>query len=58
MLGVWNGDIADPNLEQLRENAKADLACRSLHDAVNACITAAQSENIEPKVAQVAAVAS
>jgi predicted PurR-regulated permease PerM len=58
MLGVWNGDIADANLEQLRENAKADLACRSLHDAVNACITAAQSENIEPKVAQVAAVAS
>jgi predicted PurR-regulated permease PerM len=58
MLGVWNGDIPDANLEQLRENAKADLACRSLHDAVNACITAAQSENIEPKVAQVAAVAS
>jgi predicted PurR-regulated permease PerM len=58
MLGVWNGDIADANLEQLRENAKADLASRSLHDAVNACITAAQSENIEPKVAQVAAVAS
>jgi hypothetical protein len=58
MLGVWNGDIADANLEQLRENAKADLACRSLHDAVNACITAAQSENIKPKVAQVAAVAS
>ena len=58
MLGVWNGDIADANLEQLRENAKADLACRSLHDAVNACITAAKSENIEPKVAQVAAVAS
>jgi predicted PurR-regulated permease PerM len=58
MLGVWNGDITDANLEQLRENAKADLACRSLHDAVNACITAAQSENIEPKVARVAAVAS
>jgi predicted PurR-regulated permease PerM len=58
MLGVWNGDVTDANLEQLRENAKADLACRSLHDAVNACITAAQSGNIEPKVAQVAAVAS
>jgi predicted PurR-regulated permease PerM len=58
MLGVWNGDITDANLEQLRENAKADLACASLHDAVNACITAAQSENIEPKIAQVAAVAS
>jgi predicted PurR-regulated permease PerM len=50
MLGIWNGDVADPNLEQLRENAKADLACRSLHDAVDACIKAAQPQNSKEKL--------
>jgi predicted PurR-regulated permease PerM len=58
MLGLWNSEIADATLEQLRENSKADLACRSLHDAVNACITAAQSGNMELKTAQASAVAS
>jgi predicted PurR-regulated permease PerM len=58
MLGLWNSDIADATLEQLRENSKADLACRSLHDAVDACIKAAEPDNPEPNVLQVSAVAS
>jgi hypothetical protein len=29
MLGIWDRDITDATLEQLRENAKADLACRT-----------------------------
>jgi predicted PurR-regulated permease PerM len=58
MLGLWNSDIADATLEQLRENSKADLACRSLHDAVDACIKAAEPDNPEPDVLHVSAVAS
>jgi predicted PurR-regulated permease PerM len=58
MLGLWNSDIADATLDQLRENSKADLACRSLHDAVDACIKAAEPDNAEPDVPQVSAVAS
>ena len=57
MLGLWNGDIADATLDQLRENSKADLACRSLHDAVDACIAAAQPENSVPAKLQISAVA-
>jgi predicted PurR-regulated permease PerM len=58
MLGLWNSDIADATLEQLRENSKADLACRSLHDAVDACIKAAEPDNPESDVLHVSAVAS
>jgi hypothetical protein len=58
MLGLWNSDIADATLEQLRENSKADLACRSLHDAVDACIKAAEPDSTEINVLQVSAVAS
>jgi predicted PurR-regulated permease PerM len=58
MVGLWNSDIADATLEQLRENSKADLACRSLHDAVDACIKAAEPDSTEINVLQVSAVAS
>ncbi|WP_375411594.1 AI-2E family transporter [uncultured Bradyrhizobium sp.] len=58
LLGTWNRDIADAALEQLRENAKADFACRSLHEAVDACIKAAKPPKPESNVAQISAVAS
>jgi predicted PurR-regulated permease PerM len=58
MVGLWNSDIAGATLEQLRENSKADLACRSLHDAVDACIKAAEPDSTELSVLQVSAVAS
>jgi hypothetical protein len=58
MLGLWNSDIADATLEQLRENSKADLACRLLYDAVDACIRAGEPDNPEPNVLHVSAVAS
>jgi predicted PurR-regulated permease PerM len=58
MVGLWNSDIADATLEQLRENSKADLACRSLHDAVDACVKAAEPDSTELNVLQVSAVAS
>ena len=58
MVGLWNSDIADATLEQLRENSKADLACRSLHDAVDACIKATEPDSTEINVLQVSAVAS
>jgi histone acetyltransferase (RNA polymerase elongator complex component) len=58
MLGAWNSDMAEAALEQLRENAKADLACRSLHEAVDACIKAATPATPESDVQQVSAIAS
>jgi hypothetical protein len=58
MLGLWNSDLADATLEQLRENLKADVACRSLHDAVDACIKAAQPHNSGSNVQIASAVAS
>lgn len=42
MLGVWDGDLPDATLAGLRENAKADLACRTLHEAVEACLKSAR----------------
>jgi hypothetical protein len=56
MLGLWNSDLADATLEQLRQNSKADLACRSLHEAVDACIKAAQPQNPDQKLLSAVAI--